>query len=68
MPKNDCTCGERTCYPCRRYEIDLTAFRIVEREKRICYGMSGFDIEAHAWRMATLYRDQKVTALALELD
>lgn len=67
MFEKDCTCGERTCYGCRRQAIDKTAFKIVEREKRICYGMSGFDIEAHAWRMATLYRDQAVTALAYEL-
>jgi hypothetical protein len=68
MNQTDCDCGERTCYDCRRQEIDKIAFKIVEREKRICYGMSGFDIEAHAWKMATLFRDQAVTALAFELD
>lgn len=62
----DCTCRERHCYDCRRQEIDNTAERIHDREVRICTGMTGFDIEEHAWEMANQYRCQKINELAFE--
>jgi len=69
MNQEDCTCGERTCYACRRQEIDATALRIVDREIVYCTGMwSKFDVQAHAWRMADQYRCQAINKLAFELE
>lgn len=53
-------------YNARRIEIDNTAREIFEREIRICTGMSGFDIQAHAARMAANWRSQQINNLALE--
>jgi hypothetical protein len=61
-----CQCESHACYECRRLEIDMKALAIVERERRICDGMQGFDIEAHAWRMAEQYRYNAINALAFE--
>jgi hypothetical protein len=61
-----CHCGSHACYECRRLEIDTKALAIVERERRMCDGMQGFDVEAHAWRMAQQYRCDAINALAFE--
>lgn len=66
MNEIDCTCAQVTCYLCRRQAIDATALAIVEREIRWCTGMTGFDIQAHAWRMAGDYRSKAINALAME--
>lgn len=61
-----CQCGSHACYECRRLEIDMKALAIVERERRMCDGMTGFDIEAHAWSMAQQYRCNAINELAFE--
>lgn len=61
-----CQCGSHACYECRRLEIDMKALAIVERERRVCDGMQGFDIEAHAWSMAQQYRCNAINELAWE--
>lgn len=61
-----CQCDSHACYECRRLKIDITALAIVERERRICDGMSGFDVEEHAWRMAQAYRCSEINKLAWE--
>lgn len=61
-----CQCGSPACYECRRLQIDITALAIVERERRMCEGMQGFDIEAHAWSQALAYRNRAVNELAWE--
>lgn len=63
----DCTCHEQHCYSCRRYAIDERALAIYDREVKYCTGMTGFDIEEHAARMALRYRDDAVNQLAFEL-
>lgn len=63
---SECGCGSHACYECRRTEIDNKALAIVERERRMCDGMQGFDVEAHAWRMAEQYRHEQINALAWE--
>lgn len=65
MNKQNCTCEAKTCYDCRRQEIDQRAHAIVEREIKICTDM-GFDVEAHAWNMAAQYRDHAINELAWE--
>lgn len=67
MNEIECTCKSHTCYSCRRQVIDATAERIAERELRLCKGMSGFVVEAHAWRMANDWRCKAITSLAFEL-
>lgn len=62
----DCTCGESHCYDCRRQKIDETALMIHDREVRICTGMTGFNIEDHAWNMANRYRSEEINKLAFE--
>lgn len=62
----ECTCGAVNCYSCRRQAIDATAVRIYDREIAICKGMEGFDVEAHAAKMASLYRYPAINALAME--
>jgi hypothetical protein len=62
----ECTCQKRDCYSCRRQEIDQTAERIYKREIKYCTGMTGFDVEEHAQRMAAQYRCPAITALAFE--
>ena len=66
MNEINCTCGSHSCYSCRYQVILDTAIQIAERETRICAGMTGFDVEAHAWSMANLYRCNALNALALE--
>lgn len=63
----ECTCNENHCYGCRRRKIDETALMIHDREVRICTGMTGFDIEEHAWKMANQYRYEQINKLAFEL-
>lgn len=68
MNHEDCDCAKRTCYDCRRQEIDAKALAIVEREIKYCSGMwSKFDVQAHAWRMADQYRSKAINDLAFEL-
>ena len=55
----ECTCQLRTCYSCRRQEIDATALAIVERELQ--YGD-----EDHAWYVAESYRYPAINKLAFE--
>ena len=66
MDEIECTCKKRDCYSCRRQEIDQTAERIYHREVEICSGMKGFDIEAHARKMAAQYRSKAINTLAFE--
>lgn len=63
---NGCGCNEPTCYACRRYEIDERAVAIYDREVKYCTGMSGFDIEEHAARMANDLRCKATYSLAAE--
>lgn len=62
----ECYCGQNSCYSCRYLYIIETAVRIAHREMRLCAGMTGFDIEAHAWRMANDYRCKALRDLAFE--
>lgn len=55
----ECTCQLRTCYSCRRQEIDTKALAIVARE--LNYGD-----EDHAWYVAETYRYPAINALANE--
>lgn len=56
----ECACKLRTCYSCRRQEIDATALAIVARELK--YGD-----ENHAWYVAERYRYPAINALAFEM-
>lgn len=62
----ECTCGAVNCYSCRRQAIDATATAIYYREIKWCTGMEGFDVEAHAAKMASQYRYPAINALAME--
>lgn len=64
----DCTCATTSCYDCRRQQIDATALQIQAREVRICTGMTGFNVEEHAWRMANDYRSKAINQLAFEIN
>lgn len=64
--EQECTCQRVDCYSCRRQAIDQTAERIYHREIKYCTGMTGFDVEEHAQRMAAGYRYKAINALAFE--
>lgn len=62
----ECECHLPSCYQCRRRQIDERALYIYNREIRYCAGMTGFDIEEHAWKMADMYRYPAIRELAFE--
>lgn len=61
-----CTCGQHDCYSCRYQQILDTAEKIYQREVKWCKGMQGFDVEAHAARMANNWRCKALNLLAFE--
>lgn len=66
---NTCHGNDRDpdCYGCRRYDIDVMALHIYDREMRWLADQAGsFDVERHAASQALQYRNRKVNELTME--